>query len=152
MAVHGVSRATRDFDLLAVAPAALEPDAWRDFRATGVEVEIRRGDAEDPLAGVVRLSAVGEHPVDLVVGRAAWQADLVGQAPESRIEDVSVPVVDRAGLVLLKLYAGGPQDAWDIEQLLVAPERDRLIVDVERVLPALPQGARRLWERVRGAE
>jgi hypothetical protein len=26
-------------------------------------------------------------------------------------------------VILLKLYAGGPQDAWDIEQLLGGPDR-----------------------------
>ena len=152
LAAHGVSRATRDLDLLAVAPAALEPDTWRELRAIGVEVQIRRGDAEDPLAGVVRLTTVGEHPIDLVVGKAAWQAELVGRATDSVVEDVSIPVADRAGLVLLKLYAGSPQDAWDIEQLLACPDRDRVTAEVERVLPLLPPEARRLWERVRHAD
>jgi len=152
MAVHGVSRATRDLDLLAVGTAALEPDTWRDLRATGVEVQIRRGDTGDPLAGVVRLAVAGEDPIDLVVGKAAWQADLVRRSPDSVIEDISLPVVDRAGLVLLKLYAGGPQDAWDIEQLLACPERARVTAEVERTLPLLPPETRRLWERVRHAD
>jgi hypothetical protein len=145
-----VSRATRDLDLLVVAPAALEPDTWCDLHALGVEVQIRRGDADDPLAGVVRLTTAGEHPIDLVVGKTAWQADVVGRATDSVVEDISLPVADRAGLVLLKLYAGGPQDAWDIEQLLACPDRDRLTAEIERVLPLLPPEARRLWERLRG--
>ena len=56
-----------------------------------------------------------------------------------------------ANLILLKLYAGGPQDAWDIEQLLASGDRDGLVVAVSAALPALPEEARRQWARIVGA-
>ncbi|MGH7356491.1 MAG: hypothetical protein ACRELS_18185 [Candidatus Rokuibacteriota bacterium] len=68
---------------------------------------------------------------------------------EREIDGVSVPVVAAADLVLLKLYAGGSQDMWDIEQLLAGPGRAALVAGV--VLPALPEDARRLWARIAGS-
>jgi hypothetical protein len=47
------------------------------------------------------------------------------------------------------LYAGGPQDAWDIAQLLAAGDRERLYTEVEQYLGDLPTPAVRLWRRIR---
>ena len=48
----------------------------------------------------------------------------------------------------VKLFAGGPQDAWDIQQLLLGPERDSLIAEVERELTDLPGYSYHLWRRI----
>jgi hypothetical protein len=50
--------------------------------------------------------------------------------------------------MLLKLYAGGPQDLWDIEQLrtAVGPQLDDA---VEAVLDRLPEEARDAWRSLR---
>ena len=149
MAVHGVSRSTRDLDLFVVARECLFPAYWDSLRTAEVDVNIQEGDTEDPLAGVVRLTAADQPPVDLVVGKPAWQAEILSRATEAEIEGISVPVADRADLILLKLYAGGPQDAWDIQQLLACEERSAVIREVERHLEALPEECRALWTRLR---
>ena len=41
-----------------------------------------------------------------------------------------LPIVTPADLILLKLYAGGSQDHWDIEQLLARDDRDVLVETV----------------------
>ena len=62
-----------------------------------------------------------------------------------------MPVARPAGLVLLKLYAGGPKDAWDIRALLEVSDHGAVVeAEVERVVPRLPADARRLWSRLRG--
>ncbi|MBI4246775.1 MAG: hypothetical protein HY614_06255 [Candidatus Rokubacteria bacterium] len=58
MAVHGVSRSTRDLDLLTLAGEGLGDAVWEPLRQQGIGVHIRRGDATDPLAGVVRFTEV----------------------------------------------------------------------------------------------
>lgn len=149
MAVHGVSRSTRDLDLFTTAQECLDDTFWDDLRAAGIEARVRRGDSDDPLAGVVRFTRGGEHPIDLVVGKSAWQVGIFAGARDTLIERVLVPVASRADLILLKLYAGGPQDAWDIEQLLAVPERDALMIQVEAALGALPSRCRDQWIRIR---
>lgn len=148
MAVHGVPRSTRDVDLLTLSAECLSDTFWAAL--AGAEAHVRRGDAEDPLAGVVRLHAAGEQPVDVVVGKSAWQAAIFARARQTEIEGVRVPVASAADLILLKLYAGGPQDAWDVEQLLAASDRDELARQIDDAVGALPAESRRLWGAIRG--
>jgi hypothetical protein len=114
-------------------------------------VSIRRGGVDDPLAGVVRFTAPGEHPLDLVVGRSRWQEGVLARAHDALLEGVRVPVAAPADLILLKLYAGGPQDAWDIVQLLAGADRAALVADVEAALDALPAGCATLWKSILGS-
>jgi hypothetical protein len=151
LAVHGVSRGTRDVDLFTVDPGCLAPGFWQELAGSGVEVSVRGGDADDPLAGVVRFVRPGAAPVDLVVGRSRWQEGIAASAIEGRIEGVSVPVARPPDLVLLKLYAGGPQDAWDIAQLITAPGAGSTIDEVDRRIDGLPASCRQLWARIRAA-
>src|SRR5919106_5895381 len=133
LAVYGVNRATVDVDLFVTDDSCLKPDLWADLRSQGASVNIRRGDLTDPLAGVVRLGAPGETPLDVVVGKFGWQRRILERAEPS----ADFPVVRAADLILLKLYAGGPQDAWDVQQLLLAPSRDAWVQEVEQRLPDL---------------
>lgn len=59
----------------------------------------------------------------------------------------SVPVARAADLILLKLYAGGGKDAWDITQLLAVLD-DSVITEVDECLADLQQDARDLWQRI----
>lgn len=146
MAVHGVSRSTADLDLLAVDRRCLDADFWSDLRGAAT-LDVRRGDDTDPLAGIVRFTAEGEADVDLVIGKPVWQADCVARAA-LRIED-DVPVVTLADLMLLKLYAGGSQDAWDLEQLLAVDRAGEAARAVDERITDLPGHARALWNRLR---
>ena len=147
MAVHGVSRSTFDQDLLVTDGRVLADAFWAPLSAGVVSVNVRRGDSDDPLAGVVRLTAADERDVDVVVGKAAWQADIVSRAQRTRIG--ALAVVERADLVLLKLYAGGSQDRWDIEQLLMVDGGDDLRREVDARISPLPPAARNLWRQLR---
>jgi hypothetical protein len=123
--------------------------------AGGVTVEIRRGDETDPLGGIVRIlgrTALGMTAViDVIVGRSPWQDDILRRATPRSIEGVDVPIATRGDVVVLKLFAGGPQDAWDIEQLLAVGDRTAIVRHVESSLPRLPPQARALWARIVGS-
>ncbi len=149
LAAHGVSRSTQDLDLLVVGPEALEDATWATLEAAGVSVDVRRGEPDDPLAGVVRLEVADESAIDVVVGRAAWQRTLIDRARPVRLDDLELPVAEAPDIILLKLYAGGPQDLWDIQQLLDTPAGSRIAADTEARLAELPSEARRLWARIR---
>lgn len=148
MAVHGVARSTQDIDLLVVSAESLDPATWEPLLRDAIAVTVHRGDATDPLGGVVRISATSPSPVDVVVGKARWHAAVIERARVAAIEGADVPVATAADLVLLKLYAGGPQDAWDITQLLEGPDRAALVAQIERDLAALPDDSRALWRRI----
>jgi len=129
--VHGVSRGTRDLDLFTLAHECLDPVNWAPLEAIGVTVRVRRGDTDDPLAG-----------------KSPWQAAISNRARPAFVAGVRLPVATARDLVLLKLYGGGPQDAWDIEQLLTAGDRGTLIAEVEGTIASLPPESRDLWRRI----
>jgi hypothetical protein len=149
MAVRGVSRSTADLDLLTVDAGVLHSGPWAPFELRGIPVRILRGDADDPLAGNVRL-ADGAQIVDVVVGRHVWQREIVEAAVPSPIGDVEIPVAGAGALVLLKLYAGGPKDAWDVRSLLeVSEDEAALRAEVDQGVSRLGADACRLWERLK---
>jgi predicted nucleotidyltransferase len=151
MAAHGVARSTFDVDLLTTDPRVLATAFWQALAGQeGVSVDVRTGDAEDPLAGIVRMAADGERKVDVVVGRTRWQDEVIGRAQPMSIQGVTLPVVTIVDLIVLKLYAGGSQDAWDIEQLLAAGDEDLIRRDVDPIVADLPEDARALWHRLGG--
>ena len=145
LAACGVARSTFDVDLLVVEQRCLDDDFWSPIRLHGASVEVRRGDSGDPLAGVVRVEQAGDRPVDVIVGRSAWQRRALDRA--LRLSD-EPPVVQPRDLVLLKLYAGGTQDLWDLRQLLSLPDAQNLIAAVEADLADLPADAARCWRSV----
>jgi len=152
LTVHGIGRSTLDLDLLTTDAAVLGAGFWERRTGGAMAADVRRGDADDPLAGVVRFEAGNEAPVDLVVGRFAWQSRILERARQLSVGEFSLPVVGAADLVLLKLFAGGSQDAWDIVQVLAAPGRGELVAEVESRLTELPPLAATLWSRILGDE
>ena len=145
MAARGVSRSTVDQDLLVTDVRVLRADFWT---SVGAVIDTRPGDASDALAGVVRLTADGERPVDVVIGRGAWMEEILARTPNVAVPGGVLPVADAADLILLKLYAGGSQDLWDIEQLLAAAQPGTaLAAVVDARLAAAPAALRVLWER-----
>ena len=66
LAVHGIPRSTYDLDLLTTSPRALEPSLWEQLSPHDMGVDVRAGDAADPLRGVVGLQRAGDRDVDVV--------------------------------------------------------------------------------------
>jgi predicted nucleotidyltransferase len=153
MASHGASRASVDVDLLVLAAEVIEPATWRELESKGVQVEIRPGDDDDPLRGVVRLCREGEPPVDVVVGRYSWQREILDRAQAVDYAGDSIPLASMADLILLKLFAGSPQDLWDARQLLLVTEDSATVRrEVEERLSVLPEASRRSWASVAADE
>ena len=142
LAAAGVARSTFDVDLLVLDPSVLSAAMWEGLRRDGAGVEILRGDDDDPLRGVVRIEAAAERPVDVIVGRHAWQARVLERATPA---DAGPPVAAPRDVILLKLYAGGSQDLWDVRELLRGEIAERLIGEVEADLANLPQVMRDRW-------
>ena len=144
LAIHGVSRSTLDIDLLVTDRRVLTPSHWAAL-PDHIGCDVRPGDSADPLAGVIRFRAAGERDVDIVVGRGGWTTDVVARAESSQHHGRKLPTARAEDLILLKLYAGGNQDRWDIEQLLARPDQALLVKAVEQSLSPLPADAQRLW-------
>jgi hypothetical protein len=112
----GVPRATHDFDF-AIAIDQADPQALATFIGGRYQV----GEPDDPLRGVVTVSVEVEHePISLqLVCFPPLLTELVFRHVETlSVLECSVPVVSWPVLIILKLYAGGPQDLLDVHQIL----------------------------------
>jgi hypothetical protein len=151
LAVRGVARTTFDIDLLTTDASVLDSDVWVELQRDGVRVEVRKGDFDDPLAGVVRFDAEDARPIDLVVGKMKWQQALIERSPVEDLFVARMRVPDAADLILLKLDAGGPQDLWDVHQLLALGDRDSVVATVNARVDEVGDDARSLWTSVLSA-
>lgn len=148
LAARGVARSTFDIDLLVADSRVLDRPQWSMLEAQGLRIDIRKGDAEDPLGGVVRIEDDGERPIDVILGKLPWhyraveRADAAGAGP---------PVVQARDLVLLKLYAGGTQDLWDVRELLAQPQHESLVAAVTEDLKPLGELMNQAWLDVRSS-
>jgi len=143
MAAHGYARYTADVDLLTSSADVLNEKLWVP-RFSG---EIHRGDADDPLGGIVRLDL--DPPHDLIVGRGFAMSHAVETA--ERHVGLGCPVATPPDLVLLKLEAGGPQDLLDIHSFVASQKT----IDGAVWLDTLPSlvarcspDARAAWRRL----
>jgi hypothetical protein len=148
LAAHGVARATLDADLLVVDRRVLDEAFWKGLTAPA-SLRVVRGEADDPLAGVVHLQGEAEA-VDVVVGRFEWQRAAIGRRMIVAVGGEALPVVQRADLVVLKLFAEGPQDQLDV-RLLHAADPDGLSREMDAVLSTLPTELQDAWVTLRDA-
>jgi hypothetical protein len=145
LAAWGVARYTADADLLTMDPRILVSAFWSEWE--GAPPRITKGDAEDPLGGVVRFQ--GPPRQDLILGRGA--AAHIAMETCERSEAFPCPVASPLGLILLKLEAASPQDAADILALLgnaEALDRPTLKKDVSSHMPRLTREAQTFWTKV----
>ena len=119
----GVPRATNDLDF-ALAVGSADPGDL----ATLLKAEFHPGDLNDPLRGVFRCSLKIEDytiPVQLILLPAVWEHLVFQKVVSLAVFGCTVPVVNWQSLVLLKLYAGGPQDLLDARQILAVRQPNR---------------------------
>jgi hypothetical protein len=79
---------------------------------------------------------------------SGWQRGVIERAVLVSVFGVELSVVTPEDLILLKLYAGGLQDRWDIQQLLQV--QYVALTDIDRNVLALPERSQALWRELRG--
>jgi len=132
MAARGYPRFTVDVDLLTTDSCVLDHSLWAELERAGATIDSRRGDDDDPLAGVVHIVLADSSDIDVVVGKWAWEARLIERAELMTVAaGVSVPVPRLSDLILLKLAAGGVLDLRDAAVLLEIGDRVALMREVE---------------------
>jgi hypothetical protein len=144
LAAHGYARYTADVDLLTMETRVLGDAFWTGLAHA---VEIRVGDGDDPIAGLVRWISTPPH--DVLIGRGFAMQLAVDTAAWDPI--LTAPVATPAALVLLKLEAGAPHDLNDIlalataQAMLGGPDWRSI---VEQHVDRLSTAARDAWRRV----
>jgi hypothetical protein len=149
LAARGYPRFTVDIDLLTTDRRVLERRIWFPLIDAGAVVDARRGDDDDPLAGVVHVVLPDGTDVDLIVGRWAWEGGVIERAELVTVApgvDIPVPIV--SDLILLKLAAGGFADLQDAAALIATGDRRAVVADVESRIDEVRPDVRETWRRL----
>jgi hypothetical protein len=148
VAMRGHPRLTVDYDLLTADRRVFERQVWASLEEMGAVVDVRKGDPDDPLAGIVRITLLDQRDADVVVAKWKWEQGVIERAERLMLQGISVPVARTSDLILLKLAAGGYVDLQDVHALLHAGHREQLIREVEQFIDALPADAQESWKRI----
>jgi hypothetical protein len=112
----GIPRATQDVGF-ALAIGSTDPATL----SRHLHTEFQPGEADDPLRGVFRTHVTvddGSVPVQLILLPSEWNSIVFQNVESLPLLDQTVQVVSWQALILLKLYAGGPQDRLDAQHIL----------------------------------
>jgi hypothetical protein len=151
LAARGYPRFTVDVDLLTSDSRVLDTSVWAGLEREGAAIDIRRGDVDDPLAGVVHILLSDDTDVDLVLAKWKWESDVIERAELMSVAGVSIRVTRTGDLILLKLAAGGFIDLQDAAALLALSDAEEVIRDVESHIDDVRPDVRSLWQNLRAA-
>jgi predicted nucleotidyltransferase len=121
-AVHGVVRASVDADLLISIAVPGMTDLARRLTESGFDVELRRGDPDDPIAGMLVVRDSHGNQVDMLVGLRGAEPALFGRAIEVPLAGAQLRIVGREDFIAMKAYAGGPKDLMDAQRAIAAAD------------------------------
>ncbi len=124
---YGYLRASLDADLVissTVGDGALK-DLTDAFVAAGLQVEHRRGDAEDPIRNVIQVTDAYANQVDILQGIGRMDEKAFERVWITSFENQPLAMISPEDLLAMKLYAGSPKDLADVKALL-RPLKDRL--------------------------
>lgn len=139
---------TLDYDFLTSDARVLLREIWKPLEEFGVTVDPRKGDYDDPIAGVVHLTFTDGIEADVLLAKWKWELEIIERSEPLDVGGPIVPVPITSDLILLKLAAGGPIDLQDVISLL-ATDRERLVREVdEKVVQVLPDVSS-AWEHVK---
>lgn len=148
MAARGYPRFTVDIDLLTTDRRVLDRDTWRTIERNGGAVDPRRGDPDDPLAGVVHIRTHDDAEIDVILAKWRWEAGVIERAETMHVAAVAIAVPRTSDLILLKLAAGGHLDLHDAAVLLGLGDRRRTVEEVEACLADVRPDVRPAWREL----
>lgn len=118
--VHGIVRASMDADAVLSLTIQETPALEREFRAAGFQTELRRGDPDDPISGVLNLTDTYGNRVDLLVGIRGLDPAAFSRTVELQFHGTALRVIGLEDFIAMKIFAGGPQDLADARAVISA--------------------------------
>jgi len=141
---RGHPRMTLDYDFLTSDARVLTRDVWTSLEKAGAMIDPRRGDYDDPIAGVVHISFADGVEADVLLARWKWELQILERSERLDVGGSVVPVPITSDLILLKLAAGGPIDLQDVVALL-ATNYGPLVHEVDQKIELVQPDVRAVW-------
>jgi hypothetical protein len=145
---RGYPRMTLDYDFLTPDARVLSRETWKELEAMGATIDTRKGDHDDPIAGVAHITFADGVEADVLLAKWKWELEIIDCAEPLDVGGIVVPVPLTSDLILLKLAAGGPIDLQDVVAL-VATDRDALVREVDHKVERVKPDVSKVWERLK---
>lgn len=149
--VRGYPRMTLDYDFLTADARVLQREIWNALEEAGAAIDPRKGDFDDPIAGVVHITFADGVEADVLLAKWKWELEIIERSEPLNVGGRIVPVPVTSDLILLKLAAGGPIDLQDVMSLL-ATDRERLVREVDGKIDRVLPDVSGVWESIKRAE
>ena len=149
IAVRGYPRMTLDYDFLTSDARVLQAQTWESLVSNeGASVDTRKGDFDDPIAGVAHIQFPDGVEADVLLAKWKWEQAVIERAEPVDVGGVVVPVPSASDLILLKLAAGGPIDIQDVIAL-VALDRERMFQEVDSKVNSVRPSVSEVWAQLK---
>ena len=119
-AVHGNVRASMDADALISIPMSQATQLQSAAKASGFLPNLSRGDLDDPISGVLKLSDSWDNRVDLLIGLRGMESQAFARVVDVPFEGQKLKFIGREDFIAMKVFAGGPLDLVDAAQAITA--------------------------------
>ena len=92
----------------------------RAFTDAGFDAQLTRGDFDDPISGLLKVSDRFENRVDLLIGLRGLDPQAFARAIEVPFQGGILRFVGREDFIAMKVFAGGPVDLVDAARAIAA--------------------------------
>ncbi len=118
--IHGAVRASMDADVVLSLAVQQAKDLEQTFKAAQFHTELSRGDFDDPIPALLKLSDTYGNRVDLLIGLKGLEADAFARIVEVPFQEQKVRFIGREDFIAMKAFAGGPMDIVDATRAIAA--------------------------------
>ena len=137
--LYGAMRTSMDADVVISIAYAQAVELESIFKSLGFATVLNRGDFEDPIPGMLRVSDVNENRVDLLLGLRGLESQAYSRAIDVPFEGRSLRFIGCEDFIAMKLFAGGPIDILDATRAMTA-NRGSMNIELLRRLAAKYSG------------
>jgi predicted nucleotidyltransferase len=118
--IHGAVRASMDADVVLSLAVQDAKELEQTFKAANFHSELTRGDFDDPIPALLKLSDTYGNRVDLLIGLKGMEAGAFGRIVEVPFQGQKVRFIGREDFIAMKAFAGGPMDVVDATRAVAA--------------------------------
>jgi hypothetical protein len=133
--VHGAVRGSADADVLIGASVQEATGIDEAFRKAGFRSILSRGDPQDDIPAVIRLTDTFGNRVDVLVGLRGLDVEAFSRTVEIPFHGSTLAFIGREDFIAMKVFAAGPIDLADAVNA-VAAAGDSLDMPLVRRLAA----------------
>ena len=118
--VHGAVRASMDADVLLLIGFPQAENLRRAFESAGLHSELTRGDVEDPIPGLLRVTDPYSNRVDMLIGLRGMDSEAFRRLVDVSFQGKTLKFIGREDFIAMKIFAAGPMDLIDAARAISA--------------------------------